>query len=194
MSGIARIWSIRTGNLKPLRVFQCLPINAVFFCGSVRNSNLGVRFPLRCFQRLSFGNIATRRYYWRNNRHTRDSPREVLSYCPQLSSKFQRFYRIESDIIVLNYLKTLCFLSKPTIARRIRPYLHSDFSKCLTYGRWGFPFRGLSCWLTPPGRLLLHSKNVVLPDTECFQQIVKFILDGGQDYTNITKYTKPLCD
>ena len=44
-----------------------------------RNPNLGVCFPLRCFQRLSFGNIATRRYCWCNNRHTRDFPREVLS-------------------------------------------------------------------------------------------------------------------
>jgi len=43
------------------------------------NSNLGVGFPLRCFQRLSVRNIATRRYCWRNNRHTRDSSREVLS-------------------------------------------------------------------------------------------------------------------
>jgi len=28
----------------------------------IRNSNLGVGFPLRCFQRLSIRNIATRRY------------------------------------------------------------------------------------------------------------------------------------
>ncbi len=34
VSGIARNRSIRTGNLNPLRDFQCLPINAVFFCGS----------------------------------------------------------------------------------------------------------------------------------------------------------------
>ena len=62
------------------------------------NSNLGVGFPLRCFQRLSQRNVATRRYSWRYNRHTRDSSREVLSYCPQLSSKFRRFYRIESEL------------------------------------------------------------------------------------------------
>ena len=87
------------------------------------NPNLGVGFPLRCFQRLSQRNVATRRYCWRNNRHTRDSSREVLSYCPQLSSRFRRFHRIESDIIVLNYLNRSGVLGKPTIARRIRPYL-----------------------------------------------------------------------
>lgn len=43
-------------------------------------SSLGAGFPLRCFQRLSFPNIATRRCRWRDNRNTRGSSTPVLSY------------------------------------------------------------------------------------------------------------------
>ena len=34
-------------------------------------SHLEARFPLRCFQRLSLPNIATRQCHWRDNRSTR---------------------------------------------------------------------------------------------------------------------------
>ena len=37
-------------------------------------------FPLRCFQRLSLPNIATRRCHWRDNRNTSGSSNPVLSY------------------------------------------------------------------------------------------------------------------
>ncbi|HAN93737.1 MAG TPA: hypothetical protein DCQ33_16870 [Nitrospira sp.] len=37
-------------------------------------------FPLRCFQRLSQLNIATRHCRWHDNRHTRGSSFTVLSY------------------------------------------------------------------------------------------------------------------
>ena len=43
-------------------------------------SYLGVGFVLRCFQRLSHPNIATRRCFWRNNRYTSGSSNPVLSY------------------------------------------------------------------------------------------------------------------
>ena len=46
----------------------------------VREIALGRGFPLRCFQRLSLPNIATRRCSWRNNRITRGSSIPVLSY------------------------------------------------------------------------------------------------------------------
>ncbi len=36
-------------------------------------SHLEARFPLRCFQRLSLPNIATRQCHWRDNRNTRGS-------------------------------------------------------------------------------------------------------------------------
>ncbi len=43
-------------------------------------SHLEVGFPLRCFQRLSHPNVATRRCGWRHNRYTRGSSIPVLSY------------------------------------------------------------------------------------------------------------------
>ena len=46
----------------------------------VREIALRRGFPLRCFQRLSLPNIATRRCSWRNNRITRGSSTPVLSY------------------------------------------------------------------------------------------------------------------
>src|SRR3989344_1476543 len=58
--------TISTGRLNPLRDFHRPPINLVIYkgssppCGGTR-SYLRVCFPLRCFQRLSNGNIATRR-------------------------------------------------------------------------------------------------------------------------------------
>jgi hypothetical protein len=42
--------------------------------------NLGVGFPLICFQRLSRPDLATRRCGWRHNRYTRGPSVPVLSY------------------------------------------------------------------------------------------------------------------
>ena len=41
--------------------------------------NLGVGFALRCFQRLSLPNIATRRFSWYQSRYTRGPFSQVLS-------------------------------------------------------------------------------------------------------------------
>ncbi len=43
-------------------------------------SHLEASFPLRCFQRLSLPNLATRQCHCRDNRYTRDSSTPVLSY------------------------------------------------------------------------------------------------------------------
>jgi len=43
-------------------------------------SHLGMGFPLRCFQRLSLPDVATRRCCWRNNRYTIGLSIPVLSY------------------------------------------------------------------------------------------------------------------
>ncbi len=42
--------------------------------------NLEADFPLRCFQRLSDPNVATRLCRWRDNRNTRGPSIPVLSY------------------------------------------------------------------------------------------------------------------
>ena len=85
-------------SLNPYRSSTACRLTGCSFRDLITSSNLGVGFPLRCFQRLSFRNVATRRYHGRDNRHTRDSSREVLSYCPQLSSKLERFHWIESEL------------------------------------------------------------------------------------------------
>src|SRR5690606_27840991 len=53
-------------------------------------SYLEVGFPLRCFQRLSLPNIATRPCHWRDNRYTSGSSTLVLSYSEQILSDSQR--------------------------------------------------------------------------------------------------------
>lgn len=63
-----------------------------------RNAYLGAGFPLRCFQRLSLPNVANRPCHWRDNRHTRGSSTQVLSYYGQASSAFQRAQRIETKL------------------------------------------------------------------------------------------------
>ena len=45
-----------------------------------RKTYLQASFPLRCFQRLSLPDIATRRCHWRDNRYTRGQSTPVLSY------------------------------------------------------------------------------------------------------------------
>ena len=65
---------------------------------AARNAYLGAGFPLRCFQRLSLPNVANRPCHWRDNRHTRGSSTQVLSYYGQASSRFQRAQRIETKL------------------------------------------------------------------------------------------------
>jgi hypothetical protein len=76
---------ISTGKLNTLLCLHIRPINLVIFEGSSGNrscgiSNLGVGFPLRCFQRLSFPNLATQPCRWRDNWSTIGSSIPVLSY------------------------------------------------------------------------------------------------------------------
>ena len=62
------------------------PINLIISQGSQTIPNLEVGFPLRCFQRLSLPDIATRRCRWRDNRYTRGQSTPVLSYWGQILS------------------------------------------------------------------------------------------------------------
>ena len=66
--------------------------------GAAWNPYLGEGFPLRCFQRLSLPNVANRPCHWRDDRHTRGSSTQVLSYYGQASSRFQRAQRIETKL------------------------------------------------------------------------------------------------
>ena len=77
--------AISTARLHMLPCFHLPPINVIVShgpSGDLRpgSAHLGVGFPLRCFQRLSLPNVATRRCPWRNNRYTRGWSIPVLSY------------------------------------------------------------------------------------------------------------------
>ena len=77
--------AISTARLSMLPCLHLRPINVVvsngpsesFRSGKIR---LGGGFPLRCFQRFSRPDLATRRYPWRNSRYTRGQSTPVLSY------------------------------------------------------------------------------------------------------------------
>lgn len=74
---------VSTGKLNVSPHLHLRPINLVVYKGPftyARISYLEAGFPLRCFQRLSLPNIATRRCDWRHNRYTRGSSTLVLSY------------------------------------------------------------------------------------------------------------------
>src|SRR5690625_1784078 len=76
---------ISTARLNMLPCLHLPPINVLvsndpsesFRSGS---ANLGGGFPLRCFQRFSLPDIATRRCRWHDNRQTRGQFIPVLSY------------------------------------------------------------------------------------------------------------------
>jgi hypothetical protein len=59
---------------------------------------LGESFPLRCFQRFSRPNLATRRCRRRDSRHTRGSSIPVLSYWGRLPATLQRPRRIQTEL------------------------------------------------------------------------------------------------
>ena len=82
------LWSscraISTGLLHTLLHFHFRPINLVVYQGSYSikegKSHLEVGFTLRCFQRLSYPNLATQLCHWRDNWYTIGLSIPVLSY------------------------------------------------------------------------------------------------------------------
>ena len=97
---------ISTAQLNPLQDLHLRPINPVVYggpyplrqVGKGRRSNLEVGFALRCFQRLSHPDLATRRCPWRDNRYTRGLSFPVLSYWGKLLSNLLRPRRIETEL------------------------------------------------------------------------------------------------
>ena len=71
---------ISTSQLKASQPLHLSPINVVIYHGSSGRSHLGVGFPLICFQRLSFTDLATQRCPWQDNWYTRGQCIPVLSY------------------------------------------------------------------------------------------------------------------
>ena len=77
--------AISTARLHVLPRFHLPPINVLVSHGPSGarrpgSAHLEGGFPLRCFQRLSLPDVATRRCPWRNNRYTSGQSIPVLSY------------------------------------------------------------------------------------------------------------------
>ena len=76
---------ISTSQLKASLPLHTWPINLVIFQESLGalwlgTSHLVEGFTLRCIQRFSLPDVATRRCHWRDNRYTRGPSNPVLSY------------------------------------------------------------------------------------------------------------------
>ena len=72
--------AISTARLNPSPGLHLPPINVVVSDGPQARSYLAAGFALRCFQRLSLPDAATRRCPWRDSRHTGGLSITVLSY------------------------------------------------------------------------------------------------------------------
>ena len=77
--------AISTARLRWLPTLHLRPIDVLVSNGPSEalrpgSAHLEGGFPLRCFQRFSRPDVATRRYPWQNSRHTRGQSVPVLSY------------------------------------------------------------------------------------------------------------------
>ena len=72
--------AISTARLNASPRFHLRPIDVVVYHGPPKRPHLGASFALRCFQRLSPPDAATRPCAWRRNRHTVGPSDPVLSY------------------------------------------------------------------------------------------------------------------
>ena len=72
--------AISAARLNASLRFHLRPIDAVVYRGPLRTPHLGESFALRCIQRLSRPDAATRRCAWRRNRCTVGPSGPVLSY------------------------------------------------------------------------------------------------------------------
>ena len=79
-TGRASSRAISAARLNVSPRFHLRPIDVVVYHGPLRRPHLGESFALRCFQRLSQPDTATRRCGWRRNRCTVGPSDPVLSY------------------------------------------------------------------------------------------------------------------
>ena len=79
-AGRASSRAISAARLNVSPRFHLRPIDVVVSHGPLRRPHLGESFALRCFQRLSQPDAATRRCGWRHNRCTVGPSDPVLSY------------------------------------------------------------------------------------------------------------------
>ena len=101
--GVGDVDPFRTGRLHPSRGFHVRPIDHVFCMGTTGTRRFHGMLILEQASRLDAfsgypSNVANRPCHWRDNRHTRGSSTQVLSYYGQASSAFQRAQRIETKL------------------------------------------------------------------------------------------------
>ena len=77
---LRNVRAISTARLNMSPCSHLRPIDVVVCDGPLARSNLGAGFALRCFQRLSCPDAATRLCHWRDNRYTGGLSSTVLSY------------------------------------------------------------------------------------------------------------------
>ena len=75
-----KLRAISSARLWRRRLYTCALSTSSSRTALMRMANLGAGFALRCFQRLSDPDLATRRCTWRHNRQTRGLSDTVLSY------------------------------------------------------------------------------------------------------------------
>lgn len=82
--GVVKRLAVRTGRLRRSPAVHSRPIDLVVFQEPSQQScwkpRLEEGFALRCLQRLSFPDLATRRCPERDSRHTRGRSSPILSY------------------------------------------------------------------------------------------------------------------
>ena len=90
--------TISTPWLSALLRVHLVPINLIISQVSQTIPHLEAGFPLRCFQRLSIPDIATRQSSGRQSRHTRGQFTPVLSYQEQIFSRINACSRQETNL------------------------------------------------------------------------------------------------
>ena len=83
--GVVKRLAVRTGRLRRSPAVHSRPIDLVVsqepsYPNGYRKPHLGGGFALRCLQRLSCPDLATRRCPERDSRHTRGRSSPILSY------------------------------------------------------------------------------------------------------------------
>ena len=89
---------ISTPRLRASQPLHLAPIDVVVSDVPLWRSYLGVGFALRCFQRLSVPDAATRLCPWRDNRRTGGPSNTVLSYWCRIPSNLLRPRQIGTEL------------------------------------------------------------------------------------------------
>ena len=99
ISSIISLLSLTTYIASTCKVLAgSLPAISHSSCDEQRFLILGSVSCLRCFQQLSYKNVATQHCTWQHNWHTSGSLIQVLSYCGWIPSRIERLLRIETEL------------------------------------------------------------------------------------------------